>query len=59
MCLCVFVFVALVATDRSDKPTKEFFVLGNYLGLGNGLLYQKNSCPELFGSVKGIKSVVI
>ena len=48
-----------VLPSRPKLLPTDFFVLGNYLGLGNGLPCRKNSCPELFGSVTGIKSVII
>ena len=39
-------------TDRKNVPE-------NYLEIGNGLPTRKNSVWELFGSVTGIKSVII
>ena len=44
--------------SRPNLLPTDFFVLGNYLGLGNELPYRKKFCPELFGSVTGISSVM-
>ena len=49
-----------VAYHRNKENYRpNFFFPENYLEIGNGLPTQKNSVWELFGSVTGIKSVII
>ena len=47
-----------VPSQQGKLPT-ENFILENYLEISNGLPTQKNSVWESFGSVRGIKWVMI
>ena len=46
-------------TIATKKITDRNIFSDNYLEIGNGLPTRKNSVWELFGSVTGIKSVII
>ena len=47
-----------VPSQQGKLPTEKMFP-ENYLEIGNGLPTRKTSVWELFGSVTGIKSVII
>ena len=55
----VILATAQAIPSQQGKLQTETFFPENYLEIGNGLPTRKNSVWELFGSVTGIKPVII